>query len=400
MRSDAVLAGVQLVCSWSEAGGSAYFAAPEVAPLPCAYVVFAAVWQFTELVVTRSYAAIFDAVFLLLKWMVLCSLAICSHSDGGYLEYDAPLQWLNAVIVKCCSRPGCAASSCCCSVPAAANSRLLELESGHALVELLEFCLPGYSCWNGYGPGWNFMRALSGAEVSWLCQLHVENVATDGSCSWMKGLAWTSSHPAPNDHQLAEIESYAVIDPLDSNETLQSPTLIGEASSKSSLVSAEEKDVAICDGLVERPSSGNIMVPHPPLCEAILAVKDPCNCPCAGDVLVPSGGVVSEQVPDVCMDDLIDDSSAEPYEDHLIDTGHDSEKLSKPGPAIHTPPPTGASTTSTTSQKKIQPGLPDTCIHLQLNYQHHRCSPTRIRHHQKSTICTKSGSNSNPQQQK
>ncbi|GMH06133.1 hypothetical protein Nepgr_007973 [Nepenthes gracilis] len=29
---DAGLAGVQLVCSWSEAGGSAYFAAPEVAP--------------------------------------------------------------------------------------------------------------------------------------------------------------------------------------------------------------------------------------------------------------------------------------------------------------------------------------------------------------------------------
>ncbi|GMH18541.1 hypothetical protein Nepgr_020382 [Nepenthes gracilis] len=63
--------------------------------------------------VWRSYAAIFDADFLLLKWMVLCSLAICSHSDGGYLEYDAPLQWVNAEIVRCCSRPGCAASSCC-----------------------------------------------------------------------------------------------------------------------------------------------------------------------------------------------------------------------------------------------------------------------------------------------
>ncbi|GMH11630.1 hypothetical protein Nepgr_013471 [Nepenthes gracilis] len=92
----------------------------------------------------------------------------------------------------------------------------------------------------------------------------------------------TYSHPAPNDHQLDEIESYAVIDPLDSKETLQSPTLIGEASSKSSLDSAEEKD-----GLVERPSSGNMMVPHPPLCEAISAVEDPCNCPCAGEVLVP-----------------------------------------------------------------------------------------------------------------
>ncbi|GMH28210.1 hypothetical protein Nepgr_030053 [Nepenthes gracilis] len=38
------------------------------------------------------------------------------------------------------------------------------------------------------------------------------------------------------------------------------------------------------------------MVPHPPLCEAISAVEDPCNCPCAGEVLVPSGGEVSEQV--------------------------------------------------------------------------------------------------------
>ncbi|GMH28208.1 hypothetical protein Nepgr_030051 [Nepenthes gracilis] len=59
------------------------------------------------------------------------------------------------------------------------------------------------------------------------------------------------------------MESCAVSDPLDSKETLQSPTLIGEASSKSSLDSTVEKDVAICDGLVERPSSGDMMVSHP-----------------------------------------------------------------------------------------------------------------------------------------
>ncbi|GMH27104.1 hypothetical protein Nepgr_028947 [Nepenthes gracilis] len=110
------------------------------------------------------------------------------------------------------------------------------------------------------------------------------------------GRKGTSSHPAPNDHQLDEIESCAVIDPLDSKKTLRSPTLIGEASSKSSLDLSKEKEVAICEGLVEGPSSGNMMVPLPPLCEAISAVEDPCNCPCAGEVLVPSGGEVSEQV--------------------------------------------------------------------------------------------------------
>ncbi|GMH25452.1 hypothetical protein Nepgr_027295 [Nepenthes gracilis] len=57
---------------------------------------------------------------------------------------------------------------------------------------------------------------------------------------------------------------------------------------------SEEKVVASCDGLVERPSSGIMMVSHPPLCEAISAVEDPCNCPCAGEALVPSGGEVSE----------------------------------------------------------------------------------------------------------
>ncbi|GMH21139.1 hypothetical protein Nepgr_022981 [Nepenthes gracilis] len=94
------------------------------------------------------------------------------------------------------------------------HSRLLKLESGHALVELWNSRLPvlvvgfaGYSfLWNrctlllwkaaeiclmlepfryadarlclvlSYGldgPGWNFMRALSGTEVSWLCLSHV-----------------------------------------------------------------------------------------------------------------------------------------------------------------------------------------------------------------------------------
>ncbi|GMH31808.1 hypothetical protein Nepgr_033652 [Nepenthes gracilis] len=32
--------------------------------------------------------------------MVLCSLAICSHSDGCNVEYDPPLQWLTAAIVR------------------------------------------------------------------------------------------------------------------------------------------------------------------------------------------------------------------------------------------------------------------------------------------------------------
>ncbi|GMH16123.1 hypothetical protein Nepgr_017964 [Nepenthes gracilis] len=90
--------------------------------------------------------------------------------------------------------------------------------------------------------------------------------------------------------------SCAVIDPVESKETLPSPTLIGEASSMSSLDASKEKEVKFCDGLVERSSYGNLMIPHPPLCEAISAVEEPCHCPCAGDVLVPSSGEVPMQV--------------------------------------------------------------------------------------------------------
>ncbi|GMH02211.1 hypothetical protein Nepgr_004050 [Nepenthes gracilis] len=111
----------------------------------------------------------------------------------------------------------------------------------------------------------------------------------------------------------------------------------------SCLDASKEKKVTICDGLVERSSSGNMMIPHPPLCEAISAIEEPCHCPCAGDVLVPSGGEVptqvvpaeegswgqtmprlpegqSSQVPIVREDDLLDSG----IENHLIDTGHDS----------------------------------------------------------------------------
>ncbi|GMG99227.1 hypothetical protein Nepgr_001067 [Nepenthes gracilis] len=35
------------------------------------------------------------------------------------------------------------------------------------------------------GPGWNFMRALSGVEVRWLCQFHVENFFFGG---WQEAL--------------------------------------------------------------------------------------------------------------------------------------------------------------------------------------------------------------------
>ncbi|GMH21111.1 hypothetical protein Nepgr_022953 [Nepenthes gracilis] len=59
-----------------------------------------AVWMTAD---GRLYAAIIAADFLPLKIMVLCSLAICSHSDGCNLEYDAPLQWLTAAIMRCCS---------------------------------------------------------------------------------------------------------------------------------------------------------------------------------------------------------------------------------------------------------------------------------------------------------
>ncbi|GMH29033.1 hypothetical protein Nepgr_030876 [Nepenthes gracilis] len=48
----------------------------------------------------KSFAAIFEADLVILKWMVLCSLAIYSHSVGGILELDALLQWLNAEIMR------------------------------------------------------------------------------------------------------------------------------------------------------------------------------------------------------------------------------------------------------------------------------------------------------------
>ncbi|GMH02148.1 hypothetical protein Nepgr_003987 [Nepenthes gracilis] len=106
---------------------------------------------------------------------------------------------------------------------------------------------------------------------------------------------------------------------MESKETLPSPTLIEEASSRSSLDASKEKEVKSCDGLVERSSYGNLMIPHPPLCEVILAVEEPCHYPCAGDVLVPSSGEVPMQVPIACEDALLDSG----IEHNLIDTGHD-----------------------------------------------------------------------------
>ncbi|GMH20393.1 hypothetical protein Nepgr_022234 [Nepenthes gracilis] len=67
----------------------------------------------------------FEADFVILKWMGLCSLAIFFPLCWWFVEFVALLQWLNAEILRCCSRPGCAALSCCCSVPTAAISRLV-----------------------------------------------------------------------------------------------------------------------------------------------------------------------------------------------------------------------------------------------------------------------------------
>ncbi|GMH02218.1 hypothetical protein Nepgr_004057 [Nepenthes gracilis] len=104
-----------------------------------------------------------------------------------------------------------------------------------------------------------------------------------------------NGHPTPVDHQLDEMESCVVIDPLNPKGTLQHPSLLGEASTKSSLAMSEVKEVANDDVMMERPSSGNVKASHPPLCEATSVVKYPCKCPCAGEALVfhvsPSGGV-------------------------------------------------------------------------------------------------------------
>ncbi|GMH02020.1 hypothetical protein Nepgr_003859 [Nepenthes gracilis] len=75
-----------------------------------------------------------------------------------------------------------------------------------------------------------------------------------------------------------EIESSVAIDPLNPKETLQHSTLLGEASSKSSLDTSEE---------------------------ASSVVKAPCKCPCAGEALVfhvSPGGEMLEHVDPLRMD--------------------------------------------------------------------------------------------------
>ncbi|GMH07503.1 hypothetical protein Nepgr_009343 [Nepenthes gracilis] len=108
-----------------------------------------------------------------------------------------------------------------------------------------------------------------------------------------------SVHPTPVDHQPDEIESCVVIDPLILKGTLQHSTLLGEASSKSSLDMSEVKEEANNDVMVECLSSGNEKASHPPLCEATLVVKAPSKCPCAGEARVfhvSPGGEMLEHV--------------------------------------------------------------------------------------------------------
>ncbi|GMH21011.1 hypothetical protein Nepgr_022853 [Nepenthes gracilis] len=107
---------------------------------------------------------------------------------------------------------------------------------------------------------WKVPDFSSASCCSGLCVWPLAAPRACSVCRLFVGDQGTSSHPAPNDHQQS-----GNIGPVESKETLPSPTLIGVAAPLSSLDASKEEEMNFCDGLVERSSFGNLMIPHPPL---------------------------------------------------------------------------------------------------------------------------------------